>query len=76
MTKWNSVEKTKSWKNWQKAIPALIGMLIFLILLLLSSCVKTQYVYQEIEREPIDCDKNIETPIDMAKCLQEFRQKW
>ena len=51
------------------------GILVF-FLLLLSGCARTQYVYKEIEREPIDCDLYIKTPLDMAKCLSEFRQKW
>lgn len=58
-----------------KKVNKKFGILVF-FLLLLSSCARTQYVYKEIEREPIDCDLYIKTPLDMAKCLAEFRQKW
>lgn len=51
-----------------------IGILIFC--LLFCGCTRTQYEYKEIEREPIDCDMHIKTPLDMAKCLAEFRQKY
>lgn len=76
MTRWNSVASTKNSNRWQRLIPILIGLLIFLGLMLLCGCVRTQYEYREVEREPIDCDMRIETPLDMANCLAEFRQKW
>ena len=52
-----------------------VGIIVFLILLL-ASCVKTEYVYKEVERETIDCDLYIKTPLDMANCITEFRQRW
>lgn len=51
------------------------ALLIF-FLSLLAGCVRTQIKYEELEREPIDCDLYIKTPLDMAECLAEFRQKW
>lgn len=76
MIKSNSVRKSQNLKNWQNQIPLLTGLLILATLLLLSSCVRTQVKYVELEREPIDCDAHIKTPLDMANCIAEFRQKW
>lgn len=76
MTKWNSVKKSQNLRSYQSWIPLLIGVLILATLLLLASCVRTQVKYVELEREPIDCDAHIKTPLDMANCIAEFRQKW
>lgn len=70
------MRKSNNLNNWRKLIPILTGILGLLTLALLGGCVKTQYEYKEVEREPIDCDMYIKTPLDMANCLAEFRQKW
>ena len=44
--------------------------------MLLSGCVRTKIVYKEIEREPITCYKTIKTPLDMAKCIAEYKIKY
>ena len=73
---WKPVSESQNLKNWQKKIKKfLIGTLIFLTLLLLKACVRTEYVYVEPEREPITCHKTIKTPLDMAKCLEEYKIK-
>jgi hypothetical protein len=51
-------------------------MLIFLLLLLLSSCTRTRVEYVEIPRSPITCHRFIKTPLDMATCLEEYKVKW
>ena len=54
----------------------LIGILIFLTLLLLSSCKQTEYIYTETPKEPILCIDTIKTPLDMANCLNEYKLKY
>lgn len=76
MTKWNSVARTKSLKIWRNILSVLIGIGILVVMSLFCGCTRTQYEYKEIEREPIDCDMHIETPLDLAKCIAEFRQKY
>lgn len=44
--------------------------------LFLASCTQTEYVYREIPREPITCIERINTPLDMAKCLAEYKAKF
>lgn len=51
-------------------------MQIFAILMLLSACVRTEYVYKTLEKEPINCIDSIKTPLDMAKCLGEYKLKY
>ena len=52
----------------------MIGTLILLILLLLSGCKQIEYV--EVEHQPITCIDEIKTPLDMAKCLNEYKQRY
>ena len=52
---------------------SLIGFIILSILPLLSSCADTEVVYVELPLEPIDCIEHIKTPLDMAKCLNEYK---
>lgn len=40
---------------------------------LLNGCKGSEAVYQEIPREPITCIERIKTPLDMAKCLNEYK---
>jgi hypothetical protein len=54
----------------------LIGLLILAILLLLNACKQTEYVYVEPERVPITCIDHIKTPLDMAKCLNEYKTRY
>ena len=54
----------------------MIGIGISATVLWLSGCVRTEYVYKEVEREPITCIERIKTPLDMAKCLQEYKIKY
>lgn len=54
----------------------LIGLLIFLIALLLSSCTQTKIVYKEMPREDIQCQNNITTPLSMAQCLKTYIIKY
>lgn len=51
-------------------------MLIFLILMLLNACKKTEYIYKELPKEPITCINAIKTPLDMANCLNEYKLKY
>lgn len=44
--------------------------------MLLNGCKQIEYVYVEIPREPIYCIDNIKTPLDMANCLAEYKQKY
>jgi hypothetical protein len=44
--------------------------------MLLGSCKQIEYVYVETPREPIYCIDNINTPLDMANCLAEYKQKY
>ena len=74
MTLWKSVAKTKSLKPVLRKIHlALIGLLIFLIAMLLSGCKSNAYL---VQNEPINCINEIKTPLDMAKCLAEYDQKY
>ena len=59
-----------------KISPYLIGILIFLTLLLLSSCKQIEYIYIDIPKEPILCINTIKTPLDMANCLNEYKLKY
>lgn len=54
----------------------LIGLLIFLIALLLSSCTQTKIVYKEMPREDIQCQNHITTPLSMAQCLKTYIIKY
>jgi hypothetical protein len=61
----------------QKKIKALlIGITILVIVLLLSGCKQIEYVYVETPREPITCIDAIKTPLDMVKCLNEYKVKY
>ena len=74
MTLWHSVSETKSLKPVLRKIHlALIGALICLIILLLSSCKSNAYL---VQNEPINCINEIKTPLDLAKCLGEYDQKY
>lgn len=42
----------------------------------LASCKSVEYVYVETPREPITCIDTIKTPMDMAKCLAEYKVKY
>lgn len=59
-----------------KINPYLIGILISLTLLLLSSCKQTEYIYIDTPKEPILCINEIKTPLDMANCLNEYKLKY
>lgn len=50
-------------------------MPILSILLLLGSCADSEVVYVEVPREPITCIERIKTPLDMAKCLNEYKMR-
>lgn len=68
--------ETKNLKKRQDKI-ILIGWLILAILLLLSGCSRQiEYVYVEPERVPITCIDSIKTPLDMAKCLSEYKERY
>jgi recombinational DNA repair ATPase RecF len=54
----------------------LIGTLILAIVLLLCGCKQIEYVYVEPERQPITCIDDIHTPLDMAKCLNEYKTRY
>lgn len=73
-THWQSVNETKSLKRKQLRTKLLIGAFISAILLLLSGCKQIEYV--EVERQPITCIDEIKTPLDMAKCLNEYKQRY
>lgn len=49
---------------------------ILLVILILSACTRVEYVYIEPEKVPITCIDDIKTPLDMAKCLQEYRTRY
>lgn len=68
--------KLRKWRRRQKIKRLLIGIIILLIALLLSSCKSVEYVYVEVPREPITCIDRIKTPLDMAKCLAEYQEKY
>ena len=75
MKKSHSNNKQKNLKKLQLKI-LLIGIEISVILMLLSSCKKTEYIYTTLPKEPIICIDNIKTPLDMANCLQEYKLKY
>lgn len=50
-------------------------VIIFLFIVLLTSCVKTEYVYVKPQREPITCHQSMKTFLDMAQCLEEYKIK-
>lgn len=52
------------------------NVLIFMFVFFLVSCAKTEYVYIEPQREPITCHQEIQTYLDMAKCLEEYKVKY
>ena len=77
MTKWKPIEKSKNLEMKQKKIKVLLtGIIILAIVLLLGSCKQIEYIYVETPREPIYCIDNIQTPLDMAGCLQEYKIKY
>lgn len=45
-------------------------------LLVLSACATEKIVYVEAPKEPITCVDSIKTPMDMAKCLTEYKVKY
>ena len=74
---WQSVSKQNDLKKKQKKRKLiLIGLLILVAVMLLSSCSQTKVVYVEAERQPITCIDSIKTPLDMAKCLAEYKQRY
>jgi hypothetical protein len=44
--------------------------------MLLNACKQIEYVYIEAPREPITCIDVIQTPMDMATCLAEYKVKY
>ena len=54
----------------------LIGIKISVILTLLNACKRTEYIYTEPLKEPINCINTIKTPLDMAMCLNEYKHKY
>lgn len=46
------------------------------LFLLLVGCAHEKIVYVETPREPITCIDSIKTPLDMAKCLTEYKVKY
>lgn len=76
-TKWNSPNEMKNLNKKRRKIRLVfLGILILVIVLLFSGCVKTEIKYVETPREPIVCYKYIKTALDMAKCLEEYKIKW
>ena len=66
--------KMRFWKNWLKRkVRCLIGIGISAAVPLLNACKGAEIVCQPIEREPITCIERIKTPLDMAKCLNEYK---
>lgn len=49
---------------------------MLILSILLTGCTSVEYVYVEIPREPITCIDRIKTPLDMAKCLAEYKEKY
>ena len=47
--------------------------LIIITTMLLTSCKSNAYL---VQNEPINCINEIKTPLDMAKCLAEYDQKY
>lgn len=75
-TNWKSVGKTKNSRKKSKMINLLlIGTFLLVILLLFCGC-SPQIKYVEVEREPITCIDEIKTPLDMAKCLNEYKTRY
>lgn len=50
--------------------------MLIMVLCLITSCTKDRYVYVELPREPITCIDGIKTPLDMATCLAEYKEKY
>lgn len=73
---WQSTEEIKSWNRRFWKIRLLIGTLILVTVLLLSACKQIEYIYVEPERVPITCIDEIKTPLDMAKCLNEYKLRY
>lgn len=46
------------------------------LFLILSACATEKIVYVEAPKEPITCIDSIKTPMDMAKCLTEYKVKY
>jgi hypothetical protein len=59
-----------------KGARAMKEIFIIATALFLASCTQTEYVYKEVPREPITCIERIKTPLDMAKCLAEYKAKY
>lgn len=75
-TRYKSVKEIENWnKQWSK-IRLLIGTLILAIVLLLCGCKQIEYVYVEPERVPITCIDEIKTPLDLVKCLNEYKTRY
>ena len=70
------VDSIKSFKKHPNLIQFLIGLLIFLIALSLSSCAQTKIVYKETPRDDIQCQNHISTPLSMAQCLKTYIIKY
>jgi hypothetical protein len=51
-------------------------VIIFLLIVLLTGCGRTEYVYIETPREPVTCHRHLKTFLDMAKCLEEYKAKF
>ena len=78
--RWKPVSGTpKTIGRLKKTKAVLTGITIYLITLyclILSGCTRSEYIYQEIEREPITCIDSIKTPQDMLDCLTEYSVKY
>lgn len=46
------------------------------LLLILPACATEKIIYMEAPKEPITCVNSIKTPMDMAKCLTEYKVKY
>jgi hypothetical protein len=47
-------------------------MLIFFI----QSCSRVEYVYVERPKVPITCHETVKTPLDLAKCLEVYKEHY
>lgn len=69
----SEIENSRKLQKWINLL--LIGITILVILLLFCGC-SQKIEYVEVERVPITCIDDIKNPMDMAKCLNEYKERY
>lgn len=49
---------------------------LFMLIFFIQSCSRVEYVYVERPKVPITCHETVKTPLDLAKCLEVYKEHY